>query len=69
MNILVQVPDKFKNEVDIMRELSVIINIVLTSRPQKTVTLSDKQLCGSYKIVKRENGAIDYTLIVEEVQK
>ena len=67
MNILVQLPNNV-NDNDILRELSAILGVTTQNKPKEDIYLNSKTdgLKGSYTILKRNGGAIDYTIIVKE---
>lgn len=61
MNILIQVPDNVHE--DIYTEISAMLKVVTKHKP-KTELFTHPELKGDYEVIKREAGAIDYTIKV-----
>jgi len=62
MIILIDIQDNIDNTV--MVEIASLLRVIQEQKPLKSEDLNMKELRADYKIIKREGGAIDYTLKV-----
>ena len=62
MIILIDIQESIDNTV--MVEIASLLRVIQEEKPLKSEELSMKELRADYKIIKREGGAIDYTLKV-----
>ena len=64
MNILIMIPDDINEKK--LGEIGSAIVATFLNKPQKNLNIDNEKLDNRYNIIKRDGGAIDYTIKIKD---